>query len=141
MRFVTKTRLQALILAVAGAGMLSACASGGMFHHDAPNEFAVQRETPLVVPPDFALTPPRAGQPRPAERNLQEQTTDALFGNPAPRSQVESDAVSKAGTATPGIRSAVGDPETHTVNKGRVTRDILAAPQGDGKDAQVSAGA
>jgi hypothetical protein len=37
-----------------------------------------------------------------------------------------------------GIRSTVGDPETATVNKGAVTRDIIAAPEGDGQAAQAA---
>ena len=32
------------------------------------------------------------------------------------------------------IRSTVGDPKTNTVAKGDVTRDIIAAPQGDGRE-------
>jgi hypothetical protein len=59
-----------------------------------------------------------------------------LFGGPAPRSPVESTAISRAGIAEPGIRSGVGDPKTNTVAKGRVTRDIIAAPEGDGQAAQ-----
>jgi len=40
----------------------------------------------------------------------------------------------------PGIRSSVGDTGTNTVAKGEVTRDIIAAPQGDGREAQAVAG-
>jgi len=131
---------RAVILAVAGAGLLSACGSGGVFNRDRPDEFAVQRQAPLVVPPDFSLTPPKGGEPRPADRALQEETLDALFGGPAARSQVERDAISRAGQAAPGIRSTVGDVQTYSVAKGRVTRDILAAPEGDGQVAQASVG-
>ena len=119
--------------------MLGGCASGGLLNRKRPDEFAVQRQTPLVVPPDFALLPPKQGEPRPADRGgLQQQTLDALFGGPAPRSEVESDTISRAGDAAPGIRSTVGDFATYTVAKGSVTRDILAAPQGDGREAQTA---
>ena len=37
------------------------------------------------------------------------------------------------------IRSAVGDPGTNVVDKGSTTRDIVAAPQGDGQDAKTTA--
>lgn len=133
-------RTTALVLATAGAALLSACGGGGLFDRDRPDEFAVQRQTPLVVPPDFALTPPRPGEPRPAERTLQQQTLDALFGGPASRSEVEKDTISRAGQAAPGIRSSVGDLQTNTVAKGAVTRDILAAPEGDGREAQTMIG-
>ena len=131
----------ALILAIAGASVLAGCGSSGLLNRDRPNEFAVQRQTPLVVPPDFSLTPPRPGAPRPNDRtNTQQQALDALFGGPAARSDVEKNTISRAGTAAPGIRSAVGDPRTNTVAKGDLTRDILAAPQGDGREAQAVAG-
>ena len=121
--------------------MLSACGGGGgLFNRDRPDEFAVQRQMPLVVPPDFSLSPPQPGAPRPSSSNSQSQTLDALFGGQSPRSDVEKNTTSRAGTPTNGIRSAVGDPATNTVAKGEVTRDILAAPQGDGQAAQTSAG-
>lgn len=125
---------------VGGALLLSGCSSGGLFNRDRPDEFAVQRQSPLVVPPDFALKPPQQGVPRPADETLQGQTLDALFGGPAPRSEIESSALGMAGTAAPSIRSTVGDTGTHTVAKGRLTRQILSAPEGDGQDAQVAIG-
>lgn len=128
------------ILAVAATATLAGCGSSGLFDRERPDEFAVQRQTPLVVPPDFALTPPKQGEPRPADRALQQQTLDALFGGSAPRSDIETNTISRAGDSAPGIRSSVGDVETHTVAKGRVTRDILAAPQGDGAEAQAQVG-
>ncbi len=126
------------ILILAGASsLLAGCGSTGLFNRDRPDEFAVQRQAPLVVPPDFALTPPAPGAPRPNEGTTQQQALDALFGGPAPRSEVEKTTLNRAGTAIPGIRSTVGDPGTNTVAKGDVTRDILAAPQGDGREAQA----
>jgi hypothetical protein len=129
-----------LALAVFGAGLLASCASGGVMGRERPDEFAVQRQAPLVVPPDFALTPPQPGAPRPAEGTAAQQALDALFGGPAPRSGVETSALQRAGTAEPGIRTAVGDPGTFTVDKGTTTRAIIAAPEGDGQDARAVAG-
>ena len=60
---------------------------------------------------------------------------EALFGGPQARSSVETSVLERAGAADPGIRSAVGDPATATVAKGSVTRDIVAAPEGDGANA------
>jgi len=131
----------ATFLTLAGASaLLSACGGGGLFNRDRPDEFAVQRQAPLVVPPDFGLTPPQPGAPRPADQTAQQQAQDALFGAPAPRSDVEKNTLSRAGGAAPGIRSMVGDPKTNTVAKGTVTRDIIAAPQGDGREAQAVIG-
>ena len=126
-------------LAIAGAALLltSACASGGLLSRARPDEFAVQRQAPLVVPPDFNLMPPAPGAPRPAEGTAAQQAMEALFGGPAARSGVESSALDRAGRAEPGIRSAVGDAGTNTVAKGTVTRDIVAAPEGAGGAAQA----
>jgi hypothetical protein len=137
-----KLNLSKLALAAAGIALLSGCGtSGGLLNRDRPDEFAVQRQSPLVVPPDFALKPPQQGVPRPAEETLQGQTLDALFGGPAQRSEVEKNALSMAGTSDPSIRSTVGDTQTHTVAKGRVTQQLLAAPEGDGQNAQAKIGA
>ena len=127
-----------LTLAALGTAMLlSGCGGGGLFNRDRPDEFAVQRQAPLVVPPDFSLAPPTPGAPRPST-TAQDQALDALFGGPAPRSEVEKTTIGRAGSSAPGIRSTVGDPGTNTVAKGAVTRDIIAAPQGDGREAQAS---
>lgn len=130
----------ALILVSTGAVLLSACGSTGLFNRNRPDEFAVQRQSPLVVPPDFSLSPPKEGQPRPSDGAMQQQTLDALFGGPQARSDIEKSTIDLAGTSEPGIRSTVGDPGTYTVAKGQVTRAILSAPEGDGKDAQTAIG-
>ena len=119
------------------AAMTAACGSGGLLNRERPDEFAVQRQAPLVVPPDFNLVPPQPGSPRPTEGSAAQQTLEALFGGPAARSEVETSVLDRAGTADPGIRSSVGDPQTATVAKGAVTRDIIAAPEGDGASASA----
>jgi hypothetical protein len=126
-----------ITLVTLAAATLAGCGGSGILGRDRPDEFAVQRQAPLVVPPDFSLTPPAPGAPRPTEGTAAEQALDALFGGPAPRSQVETSALDRAGSADPGIRTAVGDPQTNTVAKGRVTRDIIAAPEGDGAGASA----
>ncbi|MDC0886897.1 DUF3035 domain-containing protein [Altererythrobacter sp.] len=131
-------KISTLILLAPVGAMLAACGSGGgILGRDRPDEFAVQRQAPLVVPPDFNLVPPAPGAPRPSEGTAAEQALEVLFGGPAARSAVESSAISRAGEADPGIRSSIGDAQTNTVAKGRVTRDIIAAPEGDGQAAQA----
>ena len=127
----------AVFVVTAASLALAGCGAGGLFNRDRPDEFAVQRQAPLVIPPDFALTPPQPGAPRPTDTGAQQQAVEALFGSPAPRSAVEKSTLNQAGTAAPGIRSNVGDPGTFTVAKGQITRDIVAAPQGDGREAQT----
>ena len=123
---------------VASTSLLASCGSGGGFmNRERPDEFAVQRQAPLVVPPDFELVPPAPGAPRPSEDSASQQALEALFGGPAPRSPAETSALDRAGEAMPGIRSVVGDAATYTVEKGATTRAILTAPQGDGAAAQA----
>ncbi|HZU64520.1 MAG TPA: DUF3035 domain-containing protein [Novosphingobium sp.] len=130
-------KMNALVLAGATTVLLSGCSVGNLFNRVRPDEFAVQRQAPLMVPPDYSLAPPQPGAPRPATRTAEQETLEAMFGGPAPRSGVEKTVDGKAGTAEPSIRSTVADPKTATANKGDVTKDILAAPQGDGREAQA----
>lgn len=120
---------------------LAACGtSGGLFGRERPDEFAVTRNAPLVVPPDYALVPPRPGDPRATANDVQAQALRALFGGPAPRSTTETQVLNAADAdrAASGIRSTAGDPETEVVNRGALTRDILVSPEGDGRDARVT---
>lgn len=127
--------------AVLGALALTGCGSKqkGVFGRNGPDEFRVARRAPLVIPPDFALTPPRPGAPRPQEADSSTQALQAMFGGPAPRSAAETAIVAQGGRAPDaGVRSSAGDPGTTVVNKGSATRDILAAPAGPGQDATAT---
>jgi hypothetical protein len=126
-----KTKSALLAMAIATLPLLSGCSSAG--DEAAPS---IGRAAPLVVPPDFALEPTAATAIRPADGG-QEQVLDALFGGIAPRSAAERAISTSSGNAEMGIRSSVGDPQTNTVNKGSITRDIIAAPEGDGQTAQA----
>jgi hypothetical protein len=120
--------------------LLSGCGKRG-YDRARPDEFAVARQAPLVIPPDYSLVPPQPGAARPQDNASQAQTLDALFGGNTQRSAAENGIVSQAGgdAADTGIRSSVGDPATNVVDKGATTRDIVAAPEGDGQDAKASA--
>jgi hypothetical protein len=105
-----------------------------------PDEFAVARQAPLVIPPDFSLAPPQPGAARANDISPNAQALDALFGGSAPRSAGEGATLSAAGADgdDAGIRSSVDDPATNVVDKGASTRDVVAAPQGDGQNARVT---
>lgn len=125
-----------IILTAGTLALLPACSSGLIANRDRPDEFAVQRQSPLVVPPDFSLVPPAPGAPRPGDSTSSQQALDALFP-PQARSAVETNALNRAGTSEVSIRSTVGDPLTFTVDKGSTTRTIIAAPEGDGQAARA----
>jgi Protein of unknown function (DUF3035) len=123
----------AIMLALSGCG-----SSANLFGGGKPDGIPVSRAAPLVVPPDFPLVPAQATVVRTQDGVTQEQVTEAMFGGPAPRSASERAVIAAAGTSELGIRSTVGDPATLTINKGTVTRDIIAAPEGDGQTAQAA---
>jgi hypothetical protein len=105
-----------------------------------PDEFEVAREAPLVIPPDFSLQPPQPGAARPQDTDSSTLALQAMFGGPAQRSASENAALGAAGrdTAESGIRSEVGDPGTKVVDMGKTTRDVVAAPAGDGQEASTT---
>ena len=137
------------IVAAAAALAVTGCAHHRerLSNRNAPDEFAISRNAPLVVPPDFALSPPKPGAPRALADDAQTNAAEALFGpgvKITPKSPAESNLLDKAGAAKPepNIRSSAGDPDTPTVNKGAFLRELLAAPAKtlDAKKAEVTIG-
>lgn len=115
---------------------LSACGGNGLFNRNAPDEFAVSRAAPLVLPPDYVLTPPKPGASRPLAADSQQQAIEALFGPGVrlpPKSPGETSLMEQIGAdrLDPAIRSTVGDPATVVVNKGLATKEIIDAPVGE----------
>ncbi|MBK6708417.1 MAG: DUF3035 domain-containing protein [Sphingomonadales bacterium] len=142
---------QKLILAAAASAILlglSGCQSVGNAYqslydwdirgNEASQQPGTSRVAPLVVPPDYPLKPSQVATTRAQDGSTPEQVLEAMFGGDASRSAGERAVVAAAGNSEMGIRSTVGDPETTTVNKGAVTRDIIAAPEGDGQAAQAA---
>ena len=88
-----------------------------------------QRNTSHAIPTDYG-----------AVELTERIALRALFGGPAPRSATENAIIGSADgqRGDPGIRSNVGSPNTQVVDKGLVTRDIIFAPEGDGRDASAA---
>ena len=127
-----------IVAAVATSG----CSVFKSSRNSTPDEFAVARNAPLVIPPDFSLTPPVAGTAGLSPADAQQQAIDALFGGPAPRSASELMLLDQAGRerAQIGIRSNVWDPDTRVVDKGAETVKILNAPAADTNIASAQTG-
>jgi hypothetical protein len=125
-----------LVLVTTAALALAACGKSGLAGHNAPDELAISRNAPLVVPQDFALTPPKPGTARPVGQDSQSAAMEALFGpgaRPPAKSPAEQQLLDKAGAGNtdPAIRSNAADPRTNTVNKGAFVRELLDAPTGN----------
>lgn len=134
-------RIAKLGLAAAAASLVAGCTGGaGFLGRESPDEFAVSRGAPLVIPPDFSLAPPAPGTVQPVGADSRTQALEALFGGPSARSAAETQVLAQAerDRAAQGARSIVGDPDTTVVDKGQTTSTILAVPEGDGQETRVS---
>ena len=119
-------RKTTIAVVLAAAAAVAGCAHRGT---STPDEFAVARNAPLIIPPDFNLAPPVAGTAGLTPSEAQQQAIDTLFGGPAQRTPGETSLLDAAGRndAQLGIRSQVWDPDTRVVDKGRQTLAILTA--------------
>ena len=132
-------RFAPLAFAATASMLLAACGTGGVLGRDRPDEFAVARTAPLVIPPDFTLTPPRPGEAS-SGADARTQALQALFGGPAPRSDAERNLLERADAdrSALGARSVAADPGTAVVDRGALVQTILALPAGAGREATVT---
>jgi Protein of unknown function (DUF3035) len=99
-----------ILVGLAAAVAVSGC--GGTkralgLERSAPDEFRVITKAPLVMPPDYALRPPRPGEARPADNVA--APAPAVFGETtgAQASEGEKLLVAKAGATS--VDSKIGD--------------------------------
>jgi hypothetical protein len=113
----------------------------------APDEFAVVKHAPLAMPPDFSLTPPRPGAPRPQEQTTDQDAAQTVFGIDTPAAPVavdsqsgESAILARAGAsnADPAIRRKI-DAEQVKIAKENVpvAKKIFNFGKSDPNDAPV----
>ncbi len=103
--FLRLTLFAGLIALTAGGCGISRAIGG----KSSPDEFAIATKAPLVVPPDYALRPPRPGESRPQELSPSERAQQVLLGDTsaAPPTLGEQALLQRAGafTANPNIRN------------------------------------
>lgn len=112
-------------LMVAALLQLGGCARGTVqdalgLSKRAPDEFAVVRRAPLIVPPDYDLRPPDPGAPRPMVGRTADQARTALTGSQAEPSPA---AQALAGATPPGASGAPSD----GVPASAIADDLLSA--------------
>lgn len=114
----------ALAVMTSGCGISRAVGSG----KNAPDEFAIATKAPLVVPPDYALRPPKPGEARPQELTPSERAQQVLLGDSdaAPPTVGEQLLLRKAGAlgVDPSIRNLL-----NAENGGRAEKDRSLANQ------------
>ncbi len=116
-------------LLVVAAFTLGACESTREqfdFSKKAPDEFAVVKRAPLEMPPNYEITAPKPGAPRPQEQSADDIAKSAILGPEALKARAKADGVSqgeaaflnKTGAAgvSPSIRAKV-DAETAEIIK------------------------
>lgn len=124
----------ALASSVSGCGTLSKAVGSDK---TAPDEFRVLTKPPLVIPPDYALRPPKPGDPRSGLADPSAQAQAALFGRDIGRgaSTGERALVQAAGAQAVDekIREAVDLESSDLVRKGEQFSDrvIKYNEQGD----------
>ncbi len=69
----------AVLLAVGGMAGCGGVGKSLGFGKQSPDEFAVVRNAPLTLPPDYTLRPPRPGAQRPQEETLRQQAENTVF--------------------------------------------------------------
>ena len=119
--------LASIVLLILAPTVLTACSALGGGKNP-PDEFAITTKAPLVVPPDYALRPPKPGETRPQELSASERAQQVLLGDPsaAPPSEGEVLLLQKTGavSADRNIRNILG-----AENGGRAEKDSSLANQ------------
>ncbi|UTW54852.1 DUF3035 domain-containing protein [Kordiimonas sp. SCSIO 12610] len=120
-------KLKSISMIVVMAGVVSACGGGGKF---SPDEFEVVSRSPLVVPPEATLSPPRAGQSHAQEINPTQQAFEALFPGKrfkreVPKSSSELSLLRQLRSSEPDIRSNVDGGDAQVVKKTLLLADLL----------------
>lgn len=125
-------------ISIAALLLLSACAESHVkdtlgLRRSGPDAFKVVSNAPLSMPPSYSLTPPKPGQPRPQEQNIEESSRDLLFesdgstGSTAEEASYgERNLLAKAGTteADPQIKEKL-DLETYRIQRREEEKGVL----------------
>lgn len=132
---MTKTSL--LLSAGLAMSLLTGCA--GLGGSNSPDEFRVVKKAPLVVPPDYSLRPPRAGQAQPFEVDEERGGSPSVFGSDigsdASASERALVAAAGANAVSPIIRQQVDWEQAKTIRKSTSVSDRVMFWRGNDADA------
>ena len=118
-----------LVGALAMAGGCSSFKDAMGISKHPPDEFAVVTKTPLIVPPEYNLMPPKPSVEQPRDADPQAEAIQALFPDHkvSPPSASEAMLIKKsgAGDASSNIRTKVGGESTEISERGADTAKVL----------------
>ena len=121
--------------------LVTGCA--GLSRSNSPDEFRVVKKAPLVIPPDYSLRPPEAGQAQPFEVDESRVGTVFSFGtelgqnaSPGERALV---AAAGANAVSPIIRQQVDWEQAKTIRKSSSISDRVIDWDGEESDVADSA--
>jgi hypothetical protein len=114
-----KTQLS--LLALGAVCLATTACSSGAAGSRTPDEFRVVTKSPLIVPPEYSLRPPGAGQSVPAEVEAAKNDNAAAFGSTlgvnASASERALVAAADANAVSPMIRTELDYEEFKTIRK------------------------
>lgn len=133
-----------VMLAASTALIVAAGCASSTGASNAPDEFRVVKKAPLVVPPDYNLRPPQAGQAQPFEVDEARAGIATAFGSNvgAGASASERALVAAAGanSVSPVIREQVDYEEAKTIRKSVDISDrVMFWKKSDNEDVSDSA--
>lgn len=104
-----------------------------------PDEFRVVTRAPLTLPPEYALRPPRPGEPRPQELEPDAEARAALFGQDVGQAASGGERAlvnaAGAGSVDPNIRDSVDYENQGVVHRNEGFVDRLLSFGGQEEDA------
>jgi len=136
-QMMRRTILLPVTCAAVGAMMLGGCSAfenlgGGK--KVSPDEFKIVSHSPLTMPPNAELRPPRPGEPRPQETSPTEQAKEALSPTMAGRAQAQAKAPPSGGPGDASEQSLVAKASAGGVDpniRSQVNRDTRVLAEKD----------
>lgn len=123
--------LATVALAPIGLGGCSMFDNIGNTKKTSPDEFKIVSHSPLTMPPNADLRPPRPGEPRPQETSPTDQAKEALSPAMAGRVQQQASAAGKPRAGNPGDASEAA--LVAKASKGGVDPNIRATVNRDAR--------
>lgn len=134
-------KIAVLVSTSFAAALVTGCA--GLSGSTSPDEFRVVKKAPLVVPPDYSLRPPEAGQGLPFEVDPTRAGTASAFGSDIGQnaSAAERALVAAAGAnaVSPVVREQVDWEEARIIRKSTRVSDRVMSWDGSEEQAPDSA--